>query len=95
MTAITRPSSLESKAVAALRERGVRIVAADVTSPHADLVRAFKGLDVLVSAIYFGVLDKQKNILRAVKEAGVGRFVPCFWGTPAPRGVQDMYDSVR
>ena len=55
----------------------------------------FRGLDVLVSAIYFKALHDQTLILDAVKEAKVGRFVPCFWGTPVARGVQYMYDEVR
>ena len=96
VTAITRPSSLESEGVQALRARGVRIAALDLrAAPKDELVRAFAGLDVLVSAIYALALEDQVGILDAVKEAKVGRFVPCFFGTPAPRGVQKLLDTVR
>ncbi|KAI0847983.1 isoflavone reductase family protein [Daldinia vernicosa] len=93
ITALTRPTSVNSEANNELKSRGVRIVAADLTGPKDDLVKAVTGIDIVISCIVFSSLGDQIPLAEAAKQAGVKRFVPCNFSTPAPRGVMDMYDE--
>ncbi|KAI1410361.1 NAD(P)-binding protein [Hypoxylon sp. FL1857] len=93
ITALTRPSSISSAANNALKDRGVRIVAVDLTGPQEDLVQALTGVDVIVSCIVYSSLDDQIPLAEAAKKAGVKRFVPCDFSTPAPRGVMLLHDQ--
>ena len=95
MTALTRPAAINSAANQALRDRGVHVVLADLLGPHEDLVNVLKGIDVVICTIVYDHLNDQIPLIKAAKEAGVGRFVPNFWGTPAPRGMMRLYDRVR
>ena len=95
ITALTRPSSLQQKPVVKeLEERGVKIVSVDLQGPQDDLVKVLTGFDVLISAIYFQALQDEIPLANAAKAAGVKRFVPCNFGTPAPRGVMLLRDTV-
>ncbi|KAI9149353.1 LOW QUALITY PROTEIN: Phenylcoumaran benzylic ether reductase TP7 [Paramyrothecium foliicola] len=93
VTALTRPVSINSEANKALAAKGVKIVLADLLGPKEALVKALTGTDVVISSIVFDRLNDQLPLAEAAKEAGVKRFVPCFWGTSAPRGVLRMYDQ--
>ncbi|KAI9897194.1 hypothetical protein N3K66_008216 [Trichothecium roseum] len=93
--ALIRPSSLANPSTQALRDQGVRIVTADlVAGSHQDLVEALGGVDVVISAIVWHRLGDEAALARAAKDAGVGRFVPCFWGPPSPRGVH-MFNDMK
>ncbi|KAK7751454.1 hypothetical protein SLS62_006539 [Diatrype stigma] len=93
VTVLTRPSSIDNDEVKALKARGLRTVALDLaTGTKAEFLQALEGLDVLVSAVSYKALADQQRLLEAIKEAGIKRFVPCFWGTPAPRGEQHLLD---
>ncbi|KAI1373984.1 NAD(P)-binding protein [Hypoxylon crocopeplum] len=93
ITALARPSSIDSAANNALRSRGVHVVAADLTGSKEDLVKILKGIDVVISCIVFTNLDDQIPLAEAAKQAGVKRFVPCDFSTPMPRGVMEMHDK--
>ncbi|KAI1473783.1 hypothetical protein K445DRAFT_271344 [Daldinia sp. EC12] len=93
ITALARPTSLNSEANNELKSRGIRIVAADLTGSKDELIKAVTGLDVIISCIVFSSLGDQVPLAEAAKQAGVKRFVPCNFSTPAPRGVMDMYDE--
>ncbi|KAI1455917.1 NAD(P)-binding protein [Annulohypoxylon moriforme] len=95
ITALARPSSIDSEANNALRSRGVHVVAADLTGPKEELVKILTGADVVISCIVYTSLNDQIPLVEAAKEAGVKRFVPCDFGTPAPRGVMIMRDQKR
>ena len=46
---------------------------------HSDgstLLAAFKGVEVVIAAIAFNALEKQKGLVKAAKAAGVKLFVP-------------------
>jgi uncharacterized protein YbjT (DUF2867 family) len=92
---LVRAASINSDANQALAKRGVTLTLTDLRGPKEDLVKALKGVDIVISAIIFTNFKDQIPLADAAKEAGVKRFVPCFWGTPAPRGIQMMYDEVR
>lgn len=77
-----------------MKEKGVNIVAVDLQGSQGELVSALKGIDVVISAIYFESLHDEIPLSTAAKEAGVKRYVPCFFGTNAPRGIMRLHDVV-
>ncbi|KAI1652957.1 isoflavone reductase family protein [Daldinia decipiens] len=93
ITVLARPTSINSEAKNELKSRGIRIVDADLNGPKDDLVKAVTGIDIIISCIAFPRLGDQIPLVEAAKQAGVKRFVPSNFSTPAPRGVMDMYDE--
>ncbi|KAM0343777.1 hypothetical protein ACHAPU_008205 [Fusarium lateritium] len=93
ITALVRPYSIEKPAVETLREKGVKVVPVDLQGPQGELLAALKGIDVVVSAIYYQALDDEIPLSNAAKAAGVKRYVPCFFATIAPRGVMAARDK--
>ena len=92
---MAREASLHSKKNEELRALGVTVIAGDLKGPKEDLIRIFKGADVLISTVNAAVLPDQKVLADAAKEAGVGRFVPCSFATAAPpRGVMKLRETV-
>lgn len=78
----------------AIEERGVKLAAANLNGPQEDLVKILAGVDVLISAIFFLAIHDEVPLAKAAKAAGVKRFVPCSFGTPCPRGVMMLRDTV-
>ncbi|KAJ1691446.1 hypothetical protein LUZ63_015601 [Rhynchospora breviuscula] len=53
---------------------------------HESLVKAIRAVDVVISAVGYLLLEDQKNIILAIKEAGnVKRFFPSEFGNDADR----------
>ncbi|KAM0321855.1 hypothetical protein ACHAQA_009860 [Verticillium albo-atrum] len=92
ITALTRASRLNSDSTNALRERGVRIAKVNVNGPRKDLVNVLNGTDVLISAVIHSAIHEEIPLIEAAKEAGVKRWVPSFWSTPAPRDIMMLRD---
>ncbi|GKT62287.1 isoflavone reductase family protein [Colletotrichum tofieldiae] len=84
VTALTRPSSLKKPAVLGLAKRGVKIAAADLDGPQADLEKMLAGVDVVISTIYGGSVLAEISLINASQAAGVKRYIPCFFATVAP-----------
>ncbi|KAI8192381.1 hypothetical protein KHU50_006229 [Colletotrichum sp. SAR 10_65] len=76
--------SLDKPEVHALKERGVKIASTDLTGLEDEIVKQVTGFDVVISAIVADRLLDQLPLASASKKAGVGRFVPCFFGTVMP-----------
>lgn len=96
ITAVSRPSSLESKNNQTLKKLGVNLVGLDLDGPQDEWVRLFTGIDVVISAVNAAVLRAQIPIADAAKKAGVGRFIPCCFATACPpRGVMQVREIVR
>lgn len=89
-----RPNSIEKPATVALKEKGIKIVAIDLQGNQDELVAALKGIDIVISAIYYQALQDEIPLSTAAKAAGVKRYVPCFFATIAPRGVMKARDDV-
>lgn len=95
ITALTRPSAVGGDEINALEKRGVKIISTDLDGPRDALVTAVKGQDAVISTIRAFDLDKQIPLIDAAKEAGVGRFVPCDFGTISPpTGVMALREKV-
>ncbi|KDQ16672.1 hypothetical protein BOTBODRAFT_30591 [Botryobasidium botryosum FD-172 SS1] len=92
--AAIRPSSASKPAAEALKNRGVEIRLLDLehASPD-DLAGVLKGVDIVISALPWNQLQLQRPVIKASKEAGVKRFIPCDWGTACCRGVMDLHDE--
>ncbi|KAI0170488.1 isoflavone reductase family protein [Pestalotiopsis sp. NC0098] len=92
VTALTRESSLNNPVLQPFKDRGVKIVTADLNGPKKVLVELLTGIDVVISCIYWANLKDQIPLAEAAKEAGVKRFVPSSFQTPTPRGVMQLAD---
>ncbi|CAN8100264.1 unnamed protein product [Discula destructiva] len=93
ITALTRASSLHNEANDGLRALGAKVVAFDINGPKEDIVKVFSGQDVVISCVNASQLEVQVNLVEPLKEAKVGRFVPCNFATPAPEGVMVLQDQ--
>jgi hypothetical protein len=66
----------------------------DLSGPQEKLVQALSGIDVVISAIYFGSLGEEIPLANAAKIAGVKRFVQsAFMIVVPPRGVVDFREK--
>ena len=79
-----------------LKNRGVEIlVCADYNkATHAELMQLLAGTDVLIATVHAYVLDAQRPLFAAAKEAGVKRVVPDDFSAHTPPGVMLMADKV-
>ncbi|RSL59612.1 hypothetical protein CEP51_013894 [Fusarium floridanum] len=94
ITALARPESLHKLANAELKTRGVKVMPADLNGPQEKLVGLLAGIDVVISAIFFGSLADEIPLANAAKIAGVKRFVQsAFMVVTPPRGVVDFREK--
>lgn len=92
---MVRPASAEKPAVKKITDSGVGLRIAELSASEDDLTTALSGIDVLISAIGPHDLLQQKALVRAAKNAGVKRFIPCAFITVAPpSGVMMLRDDV-
>ena len=40
------------------------------------------------------LIEEQKGLIRASKDVGVKRFIPCDFATPGAKGVRELHDQV-
>lgn len=71
------------------------MVVADLKGPQQPLVDILTGMDVVIACMPPFFLKDQIPLAEAAKKAGVGRFIPCNFANPAPRGVSFFIDQVR
>ena len=88
--------SASKPVVVDFQERGAEVlVHPDLTkASHDELVALFKGADIVVSALTAYLLDTQRPLFAAAKDAGVKRVVPCDWSSHAPPGAMLLQDMV-
>ncbi|KAI4520311.1 NAD(P)-binding protein [Schizophyllum commune Loenen D] len=82
-------------AVVDFKNRGVEVlVCSDLTTAtHAELVKLLDGADILVSTVHAMMLDAQRPLFAAAKEAGVKRVVPDDFSSHAPPGAMLLNDK--
>lgn len=74
----------------------MQVIPADLRGPQTELVKILSGIDVVISAIFYGSLADEMPLSTAAKAAGVKRFVQSAYNIPAPlRGVINLRDQVR
>ena len=75
----------------------VRVVRIPASPSHSNLVEAFEGQDVLISAVGFPAQLSQHQLIDAAIEAGVKRFVPSDYGmdnmNPEMRKLSPVFES--
>ncbi|KAL4931407.1 uncharacterized protein BDV17DRAFT_288947 [Aspergillus undulatus] len=79
----TSPNTLETKGaeITALREKGVDIIVGDLNRKE-DVLRAFEGIDTVVSALGRGVIETQIQLISwASSTPHIKRFLPSEYGT--------------
>ncbi|RBQ75691.1 hypothetical protein FVER14953_07235 [Fusarium verticillioides] len=98
ITALVRKSSLEKPEVLALKEKGINVVAADLSGPEDELARALDGINTVISAISATGLLAQIPLINAAQAAGVKRFLPCCFAPIIPPagilGLRDIKEQV-
>jgi hypothetical protein len=65
-------------------------VSFSLDDPEDHLAAQLKGIDVLIICC----LIDEAILANAAKKAGVKRYVPCFYATVMPRGIQTLRDTV-
>lgn len=94
--ALVRPASIGKPIIQSFQNRGVKIVPADISSTsEAELTELLEGVDTVITAFDAFNLKQQIPLIHASSVAGVKRFIPTFFGTPAPRGIMSFRDQVR
>ncbi|TFK84356.1 NAD-P-binding protein [Polyporus arcularius HHB13444] len=93
LAALVRQSSSRKPETQALRDAGVEIRLGDVLDGFEELKTALSGVDTLISAVTAWLIPNQKDIIRAAKEVGVKRVVPCDFSTPGAKGVRGLHDT--
>jgi hypothetical protein len=68
-------------------------VTGDIAGPSEHLVTLLRGIDTVISSLVASALPQQIPLVDAAVKAGVKRFVPCNWATPAPRGILTLRDQ--
>ncbi|KAL5342747.1 hypothetical protein BJX70DRAFT_355670 [Aspergillus crustosus] len=79
----TSPNTLSTKTteINALRDNGVEIITGDVTKKE-DVLKAFEGIDTIVSALGRGVIANQIELIEwADSTPNIKRFLPSEYGT--------------
>jgi len=76
------------------RREHVEVREFDTSFTDDQLDEAFRGVDVIVSALTVGQLGDQKKLVDSAKRVGVKRFVPSDWATACPPGVMELQDIV-
>jgi putative NADH-flavin reductase len=95
IAALVRPASQANPAVETLRSKGIAIRVADVVQDSVEtLEECLAGVDILLSVVSFMVIEQQKQVMTAAKKAGVGRVIPCDFGTACPPGRRALHDKV-
>ncbi|RSL68095.1 hypothetical protein CEP53_002714 [Fusarium sp. AF-6] len=93
VTALARPESIDKPEYIKYAENGVIITPVELKSSDL-LVQALVGMDVVISCMSLQQLDQEMALIEAAHAAGVGRYVPSWFGPCCPpRGVMLLRDT--
>ncbi|RSL83123.1 hypothetical protein CEP52_016791 [Fusarium oligoseptatum] len=103
VTALARPSSVNKPEYTKHAKRGAIITPVELKASSDLLVQAVVGMDVVISCMTLQQLDQEMALIEAVHTAGVGRYVPSWFGPCCPpRGVmllrdmkEDLLDHIK
>ncbi|KAH9858863.1 NAD-P-binding protein [Lenzites betulinus] len=93
VSALVRPASQSKPAIQVLRTAGVDIRLGDITDGVEKLMGALSGVNILVVSVVAYPFPDQRDLIRAAKEVGVQRVIPCDFGTPGKRGLRQLHDG--
>ncbi|KAI8931457.1 hypothetical protein NX059_011783 [Plenodomus lindquistii] len=90
--ALARPESMKKDILQDFARRGASVQPADFQNVDG-LVPLLAGADVVISCLTLQQKGAEEALIDASHRAGVGRYIPSFWGTVAPpRGVMWLRD---
>ncbi|KAI1131415.1 NAD(P)-binding protein [Nemania abortiva] len=103
VTALARPASVGKHEYVEFAKRGVIIKPVELVQPSDVLTQALAGMDVVISCMTLNQLKEEMALIAAASEAGVGRYVPSWFGPCCPpRGVmlaremkEDILDYIK
>ena len=96
MVALARPVSAGKREYVEFSERGVIVKSIALDGPSDALVQALDGMDVVISCLTLIQFQEEVALITAASKAGVGRYVPSFFGPCCPpRGAMLLRDMVR
>ncbi|KAI8649779.1 NmrA domain-containing protein [Fusarium keratoplasticum] len=103
LTALARPASAGKPEYTKYAERGVIIKPVELKASSDPLVQALVGMDVVISCMTLLQLEEEMALIAAAYAAGVGRYVPSWFGPCCPpRGVmmaremkEDILDHIK
>jgi len=82
--ALARSTSLEKPELLGVAELGATLRAVDLDGPVDSIASLLTGVDVVISGLTLLQYQQELNLASAAKQAGVGRFVPSFFGPVSP-----------
>jgi len=81
--------------VLALKDKGVAVRVGDAGDEIHELVEKLSDIDIVISTVDAGSQLDQFNLIDAVAQAGVKRFLPCaFTVVVPPGGIMKIRDDV-
>ncbi|GJJ09949.1 hypothetical protein Clacol_004173 [Clathrus columnatus] len=84
---LTRPGSEGKSRVQFLKEKGAKIRFGDVSKDSVpELEKVLEGVNVVLSLVSVAVLNDQKKLFQAAKNAGVDRVIPSDFATASLSG---------
>lgn len=78
-----------------LQDLGATLQVVDLDGPVDEIAKLLAGVDVVISTMTLMSLPQELSLISAAKKAGVGRFVPSFFGPVCPpKGGMPLRDAV-
>jgi hypothetical protein len=68
-------------------------VTGNLDDPIEDLAVLLRNIDIVICCLSPPAIRSQVALINVAVSAGVKRFVPCNWGTPAARGILSLRDT--
>jgi uncharacterized protein YbjT (DUF2867 family) len=93
LTCFIRTSSESSSGSTRIRGRGIKTVTGNLDDSIESLVSLLQNIDIVICCLSPPAIRSQIALIDAAVQAGVKRFVPCNWGTPAARGILSLRDT--
>jgi hypothetical protein len=93
LTCFIRTSSESNPASTRIRERGIKTVIGNLDDSTENLVALLQTIDIVICCLSPLAITSQIALIDAAVQAGVKRFVPCNWGTPAAKGILSLRDA--
>ncbi|KAH6651271.1 hypothetical protein F5144DRAFT_477670 [Chaetomium tenue] len=103
VTMLVRPTSVGKHEYAEFVECGAVMKPVDLGNISDTVIQALTGMDVVISCLTLRAFNEEMNLVEAATAAGVGRYVPSFFGPSCPpRGVmllrerkEDILDHIK
>ncbi|KAM0324906.1 hypothetical protein ACHAQA_007872 [Verticillium albo-atrum] len=93
VVALARQSSLEKPELLQLAELGATLRAVDLDGSVDSVAKLLADVDIVISTLTLLQLPQELKLISAAKQAGVGRYVPSFFGPVSPVGAMFLREK--